>query len=391
MSSESEGQLAAANGHEVAAHAGVAGPVMDAYYRKLGPLEALQRDNRVTEIMVLRHNEIYVEVGGQLFLTDKSFQSEDELVHLIHFIAGSIGRRVDNTTPTCDARLADGSRVNAVVRPVAIDGAMLTIRKFSKGALTVSDLVRIGTCTPEGFAFLEACVLATSNTLISGGTGAGKTTLLNVLSQYIPETERIVTIEDAAELKLHQRHVARLESQPADQHGNGAVTIRALVINALRMRPDRIVVGEVRGPEALDMLQAMNTGHDGSMSTIHANKPRDALARLETLVLMAGYDLPVRAIRQQVAGAIHILVHLERLRDGSRKITHISEIAGMEEDTITMQDIFLFRTESIDKDGKILGSLMPTGLRPRILDRLTAAGVPIPPELAQLFPAAVSL
>jgi pilus assembly protein CpaF len=362
-----------------------------AYYAHFGPLVPYLNDDDVTEIMVMGDREIYVEVGGRVLLTDARFESEAALVKVIEFIAEAVGRRVDEDVPLCDARLADGSRVHAAVRPVAIDGPMLTIRRFGKDPLTVEDLVQLGSCTATALAFLEACVLAKANILISGGTGTGKTTLLNVLSGFIPEEERIVTIEDAAELQLRQRHVARLESRPAKADGRGQVSIRDLVITSLRMRPERIVVGEVRGPEALDMLQAMNTGHEGSMTTVHANKARDALSRLETLVLMAGYDLPVRAIRQQIASAFNVFVQLERTRDGARRVVQISEIGGMEDDTISMQDIFVFRSMGTGVEGKLQGAFQPTGLRPRILDRLSALGVPLPEALTVLFPPAHSL
>ena len=359
------------------------------YYARLGPIAPLLLDDRVTEVMVMGDRDIYVEVEGRVVLTDLRFSSEEALLEVIRFIVESIGRRIDASSPLCDARLADGSRVHAAIRPVAIDGPMLTVRKFSRTPLSAQDLVGFGSCTATGFAFLEACVLAKANILISGGTGTGKTTLLNVLSGYIPAGDRIVTIEDAAELQLQQRHVARLESKPPDAEGRGQVSIRDLVITSLRMRPERIVVGEVRGPEALDMLQAMNTGHDGSMTTIHANKPRDALARLETLVMMAGFDLPARAIRQQIASAFDIFVQLERLNDGSRKVTQVSEVAGMEEDTISMQDIFVFRNLGADEAGKLRGSFQPTGLRPRILERLAAVGARMPDALTTLFPSAL--
>ena len=356
------------------------------YYAQLGPIQPLLEDDRVTEVMVNGPDHVYVELGGKTVLTNLKFQDEDELLSVIQFIVRSVGRRVDERSPLCDARLADGSRVNAVVRPLAIDGPLLTIRKFARDPFQVEDLVNFGTCSEGGFGFLKACVLAKANIIVSGGTGTGKTTFLNVLSGFIPAEDRIVTVEDAAELQLHQEHVCRLESRPPDINGEGRVSIRDLVINTLRMRPERIVVGECRGGEALDMLQAMNTGHDGSMTTVHANSPRDALARLETLVLMAGMDLPVKAIRQQVAGAINIFVQLNRLRDGSRKVTHITEVVGMEGDTITMQDIFLFEARGANSEGRILGAFTPTGLRPRILDRMWSMGLPIPREISTLFP-----
>ncbi|HEX6351270.1 MAG TPA: CpaF family protein [Candidatus Dormibacteraeota bacterium] len=356
------------------------------YYPRLGPIgEFVARDD-VTEVMVLGAGDIYIEVGGKIHLTGARFRDEDELLHLIRYIVESVGRKIDEQTPLCDARLRDGSRVHAAIRPVAVDGPMLTIRKFARTPLTVADLIALGSCTDTGFAFMEACVQARANILVSGGTGSGKTTLLNVLSGFIPDDERIVTIEDAAELQLRQRHVARLESRPASAEGTDHITIRHLVISSLRMRPDRLVVGEVRGPEALDMLQAMNTGHEGSMTTVHANRSRDALSRLETLVMMSGVELPSRPIRQQIASAFHIIVHLSRDTDGSRRVTQISEITGMEEDTITMQDIFSFRRTGSTPDGKSTGVFEPTGLRPRMLDRLAASGTGVPPALAHLFP-----
>jgi pilus assembly protein CpaF len=325
-------------------------------------------------------------MNGKIVLTNIKFTDEDQLLNVIQFIVRSVGRRIDERTPLCDARLADGSRVNAVIRPLAIDGPLLTIRKFARDPFQVEDLIRFGSCTEAGFGFLKAAVLAKANVIVSGGTGTGKTTFLNVLSSFIPADDRIVTIEDAAELQLHQEHVCRLESRPKDINGEGEVTIQRLVINSLRMRPERIVVGECRGGEALDMLQAMNTGHDGSMTTLHANSPRDALARLETLVLMAGVDLPVKAIRQQVAGAINIFCQLSRLRDGSRKVTSITELTGMEGETITMQEIFVFESHGADKEGKIIGEFKPTGIRPQILDRMFAMGLPLPQEILTLFP-----
>ena len=359
---------------------------LDEYYAQLGPIEPLIRDDRVTEVMVNGIDHVYVEMAGKVVLTNIKFQDEDQLLNVIQFIVRSVGRRIDERVPLADARLADGSRVNAVVRPLAIDGPLLTIRKFAKDPFQVEDLIRFGSCNEAGFGFLKASVLAKANIIISGGTGTGKTTFLNVLSGFIPAEDRIVTIEDAAELQLHQEHVCRLETRPKDINGEGEISIQRLVINSLRMRPERIVVGECRGGEALDMLQAMNTGHDGSMTTVHANSPRDALARLETLVLMAGVDLPVKAIRQQIAGAINIFCQLNRLRDGSRRVTSITEVTGMEGDTITMQEIFLFESRGASKDGKIVGDFKPTGIRPQILDRMFAMGLPMPPEILTLFP-----
>ena len=356
------------------------------YYAQLGPIQPLIEDERVTEVMVNGPDHVYVEMGGKVLLTGIRFQDEDQLLNVIQFIVRSVGRRIDERAPLCDARLADGSRVNAVIRPLAMDGPLLTVRKFSKDPFQVDDLIRFGSCTEGGFGFMKACVLAKANVIVSGGTGTGKTTFLNVLSGFIPAEDRIVTIEDAAELQLHQEHVCRMESRPPDINGEGRIAIRDLVINALRMRPERIVVGECRAGEALDMLQAMNTGHDGSMTTLHANSPRDALARLETLVLMAGVDLPVRAIRQQIASAINVIVQLNRLRDGSRKVVQISEITGMEGDTITMQDIFVFEPLGAGQDGKIVGEFKPTGLRPRILERMFAMGLQLPQEIMTLFP-----
>ena len=357
------------------------------YLEALGPLRPLIDDDSLTEIMVNGPDMIYVERKGKILLTDVRFDSEEHLLRVIDTIVSSVGRRIDQRSPLCDARLLDGSRVNAAIAPVALDGPMLTIRKFSKDPYQVNDLIGFGTLTAESASFIQACVLARANIVVSGGTGTGKTTLLNVCSSFIPIDERIVTIEDAAELQLHQEHVCRMESRPADVNGEGRITIRDLVANSLRMRPDRIVVGECRGGEALDMLQAMNTGHDGSLTTVHANNPRETLSRLETLVLMAGMDLPLKAIRQQIAGAISLVIQLSRLRDGSRKVTSISEIVGMEGDTITMQEIFRFDSKGADPgNGKIIGELEPTGIRPKIIDKLFDVGVPLPPRLAQLFP-----
>jgi pilus assembly protein CpaF len=361
-----------------------AGPEFTA---RLGPLAALVANAQVSEVMVVAGRDVYVEVNGRLMLTPITFSSEQEVLDVIRFIVESAGRRIDAQNPICDARLPDGSRVHAAIAPVAIDGPLLNIRKFVRGLLHKNDLIQLGSCSESAFGFLEACVIARANILVSGGTSSGKTTLLNVMSGYIPNDERIVTMEDAAELQLQQRHVARLESRPSGADGSPEITLRDLVISSLRMRPDRLIVGEVRGSEALDMLQAMNTGHDGSMTTLHANKPRDALARLETLVMMAGYDLMPRAIRSQIASAFNVVVHLERMRDGSRKVVQISEITGMDEDIISMQDIFHFTRTGLDPEGRVLGGFATASIRPRILDRLADRGLEIPLELARIFPA----
>ncbi len=358
----------------------------EGYLQALGPLRVLVEDDNLTEIMVVGPDMVYVEAHGRILLTDVRFKDQEHLLKVIDLIVSAVGRRIDTRQPLCDARLLDGSRVNAVVPPVAIDGPMLTIRKFAKERLRITDLIHFGTITEAAASFLQASVLARANILISGGTGAGKTTLLNICSGFIPPDERIVTVEDAAELQLHQEHVCRLESRPPDVRGEGRIAIRDLVINALRMRPDRIVVGEVRGGEALDMLQAMNTGHDGSMTTVHANSPRDSLSRLETQVLMGGIELPSKAIRQQIASAINIVVQLNRLRDGSRRITAVSEVVGMEGETISMQDIFLMKSEGADNQGNLKTTLELTGVRPQILDRLFDMGLPLPPEISRLFP-----
>jgi pilus assembly protein CpaF len=347
-----------------------------------GPLEQYLADTTVTEVMVNAQDPIYVERGGKLHRTNSRFMSDEHLRRVIERIVGEVGRRVDESSPMVDARLADGSRVNAIIPPLAIDGPALTIRKFSKQAYDVGSLTKLGTLTPALAEFLSSCVRGRLNVLVSGGTGSGKTTLLNVLSSMIPDDERIVTIEDAAELQLRQSHVVRLETRPANIEGRGEVVARDLVRNALRMRPDRIIVGEVRSGEALDMLQAMNTGHDGSLSTLHANSPRDALARLETMVLMAGIELPIRAIREQAASAIDLLVHLSRLRDGSRRVTQVCEVNGMEGEVITLSDLFVFDfSAGIDADGRFIGTVGPSGLRPRFADRLHDFGIELPPEL----------
>jgi pilus assembly protein CpaF len=351
----------------------------------LGPLEPFVRDPEVTEIMVNGWDQIYVERGGRLYWTGVKFHDEGQLRRTVDKIVARVGRRIDESSPYCDARLPDGSRVNAIIPPLALDGAALTIRKFAADPYQVSDLVSFGTMTRATAELLDACVRGRLNILVSGGTGAGKTTTLNVPSSFLPEDERIITIEDAAELRLQQPHVVRLEARPPNIEGRGEVTIRDLVRNALRMRPDRIVVGEVRGGEALDMMQAMNTGHDGSISTIHCNSPRDALARLETMVMMSGMDFGVRAIREQISSALQLIVHQSRLKDGSRRVTHVTEIVGMEGDIITLQDVFLFDySAGIDENGRFLGTLKPTGLRPRFIDKIAERGVSVPPELFQM-------
>ncbi len=345
-----------------------------------GPIEPLLKDTSVTEVMVNGPKQVYVERSGRLELTDITFQDDDHVMRVIDRIVSPLGRRIDESSPTVDARLPDGSRVNAIIPPIALNGPTVTIRKFSKDPFTVDDLIRFGTFTAEMATFMKACVEARLNIIVSGGTGSGKTTLLNVLSSFIPSDERIVTIENAAELQLRQDHVVRLESRPPNIEGKGEITIRDLVINALRMRPERIVVGECRGGEALDMLQAMNTGHDGSMTTAHANTPRDTLSRLETMCLMAGMDLPVRAIREQIASAVDLIVQQERLKDGTRKITGITEVQGMEGDVIVMQDIFSFQQTGIE-NGKIVGRMKPTGIRPKFMPRFEVANIYLPPNI----------
>ena len=347
-----------------------------------GPIERFLADPTVTEIMVNGGNAIYIERAGKLQRTDERFGSDARLRQVIDKIVSAVGRRIDESSPMVDARLADGSRVNAVIAPLAIDGPVLTIRKFAKQRLSVEDLVSFGTLTDEATEFLSACVAGRLNILISGGTGTGKTTMLNVMSSLISEDERIVTIEDAAELQLDQGHLIRLESRPVNLEGRGEVTIRDLVRNALRMRPDRIIVGEVRGAETLDMLQAMNTGHDGSLSTVHANSPRDALFRLETMTLMAGMELPLRAIRDQIASALDVVVHLSRLRDGTRRVTQISEVAGTEGDVVSLSDIFAFDySAGFGEDGRHQGALAPTGLRPGFAEKLRDYGIELPARL----------
>jgi pilus assembly protein CpaF len=343
-----------------------------------GPLERPLADDAVTEIMINGPYDIWVERGGRLHHTPIRFTDESHLRRIINKIVAQVGRRIDESSPMVDARLPDGSRVNAVLPPLSLSGPLVTIRKFSKRRLGLNDMVALGTLSPESVAFLEACVRAELNILVSGGTGSGKTTLLNAMSTAIPNEDRIVTIEDAAELRLNQRHVLRLEARPKNIEGEGEIPIRALVRNALRMRPDRIIVGEVRGAEALDMLQAMNTGHDGSLSTIHANAPRDALSRVETMVLMAGYDLPVAAIRQQVASALDLIVHLARLQDGSRRVTAITEVQRMESEVITLQNLYQFEVNEVHGDRTVVGKLSPTGLRPTFLNKFERHGIALP-------------
>ena len=334
--------------------------------------------------MVNGPNQVYVEKKGKLVLSDVVFKDEQHVMHVIEKIVAPIGRRIDESSPMVDARLPNGSRVNAVIPPLSLNGPTITIRKFSEKPYTVKDLINFGTITPNVAIFLKACVESRLNIVVSGGTGSGKTTTLNVISSFIPEDERIVTIEDAAELQLVQNHVVRLETRPPNIEGKGSISIRDLVRNSLRMRPDRIVVGEVRSGEALDMLQAMNTGHDGSLTTGHANTPRDMIARLETMVLMAGMDLPVKAIREQIASAVDIIVQQSRLKDGSRRITHITEVVGMEGDIVTLQDIFLFKQSGKDEKGKIIGNVVPTGIMPRCMDKFERAGINIPTELFKI-------
>ncbi|HNK63916.1 MAG TPA: CpaF family protein [Anaerolineales bacterium] len=346
----------------------------------LGPLQSLLEDDTITEIMVNGPKNIYIERKGKIHRVPVTFESNEHVMRIIDRIVAPLGRRIDESSPYVDARLADGSRVNAVIPPISLVGPVLTIRKFSKNPITVDQLIQFGSITTEAVQFLKACVEARLNVIISGGTGSGKTTLLNVLSSFIPADERIITIENAAELQLRQEHVVTLESRPPNIEGRGEITIRDLVINALRMRPERIIVGECRGGETLDMLQAMNTGHEGSMTTAHANTPRDALARIETMCLMAGMDLPIRAIREQVASAVDLIVQQERMRDGTRKITTVTEVSGMEGDVITMTDIFVFEQTGTE-NGRIVGRLRPSGLRPKFMDRIEAAGIHLPPSI----------
>jgi pilus assembly protein CpaF len=348
----------------------------------LGPLEKFLKDDAISEIMVNGADKIYVERQGKLGLSGSRFNDEDHLRKVIERIVTKVGRRIDESSPLVDARLSDGSRVNAIIPPLAVNGSSLTIRKFGQVPLTVNDLIALGSMSPEIAELLHACVRARLNIIVSGGTGTGKTTMLNVLSSFLPSDERIVTIEDAVELQLQQEHVVRLESRPQNIEGKGEITIRDLVRNSLRMRPDRIVIGEVRGGESLDMLQAMNTGHDGSISTVHANSPRDAISRLETLVLMAGMDLPLRAIREQIASAVNLIIHISRLRDGSRRITHVTEVQGMEGDIVTLQDAFVFDySAGVDAHGTFLGRPVPTGVRPRFVDHFAELGIPLSPAV----------
>ncbi|MBN1680611.1 MAG: CpaF family protein [Anaerolineae bacterium] len=345
-----------------------------------GPLEPLLADDTITEIMVNGPKNVYIERAGNLLRSNVTFEDDDHVMRVLDRIVSPLGRRIDESSPTVDARLPDGSRVNAVIRPIALCGPTITIRKFSKKPFTVEDLIRFSTMTPEIAEFMRACVIGRLNIVVSGGTGSGKTTLLNVLSGFIPNDERIITIENAAELQLRQEHVVSLESRPPNIEGRGEISIRDLVVNSLRMRPDRIVVGECRSGEALDMLQAMNTGHEGSLTTAHSNSPRDTLSRLEVMCLMAGMDLPIRAIREQVASAIDLIVHEERLRDGTRKIVKITEIQGMEGDIITMSDIFEFEQTGIEA-GRVIGRVRPTGLRPKFIDKIEASGIHLPPSV----------
>jgi pilus assembly protein CpaF len=345
-----------------------------------GPLQPLLEDDSVTEIMVNGAKNIYIERKGKLHRVPVTFESNEHVMRIIDRIVAPLGRRIDESSPYVDARLPDGSRVNAVIPPISLVGPTLTIRKFARTPITVEQLLEFGTLTAEALQLIKACVEAKINIVISGGTGSGKTTLLNILSGFIPGDERIITIENAAELQLRQEHVVTLESRPPNIEGRGEITIRQLVINSLRMRPDRIIVGEIRDEAALDMLQAMNTGHDGSMTTLHSNTPRDTLARLETMTLMAGMDLPVRAVREQVASAIDLIIHEERMRDGSRKIVNITEVSGMEGEVITTTDVFVFEQTGIEGN-RVIGTLRPTGLRPKFMEKLEAAGIHLPPAI----------
>lgn len=346
-----------------------------------GPINPLLLDPDITEVMVNGPNMVYVEKSGKITLTDVKFRDKDQIMNVIDKIVSPLGRRIDESSPMVDARLPDGSRVNIIIPPLALNGPTITIRKFAKDPYTIRNLIEFGTISADMAQFLDACVKARLNVLISGGTGSGKTTTLNVLSAFIPDDERIVTIEDAAELQLSQQHVISLESRQANVEGKGAISIRDLVKNSLRMRPDRIVIGEVRGGEALDMLQAMNTGHDGSITTGHANSPRDMISRLETMVLMAGLELPIKAIRQQIAGGIDLIVQQSRLKDGTRKIINITEVQDLEGDVIVLQDIFTFNQTGVDKAGKVIGKMTPTGIRPKFYERLETSGIVVPPTI----------
>lgn len=346
-----------------------------------GPITPLLKDPEITEVMVNGPRRVYVERSGRLELTGVTFRDDQHIMHIIEKIVAPLGRRIDEGAPMVDARLPDGSRVNAIIPPLALNGPTVTIRKFFQDPLAVEELLDLETLTRKMILFLEACVRARLNLVVSGGTGGGKTSMLNILSSFIPADERIITIEDAAELQLRQEHVVTLESRPPNVEGRGGITIRDLVRNALRMRPDRIIVGEVRSGEALDMLQAMNTGHDGSLTTVHANSPRDVLSRLETMVLMAGMELPVRAIREQISSAVDVIVHMARLKDGSRKITRITEVQGMEGDIIVLQDLFVFEQTGVGSDGKMLGRFRATGIRPKFVDRLEVCGLALPADI----------
>ena len=345
-----------------------------------GPIEPLLDDDTVTEVMVNGPEKVYIERAGRIEATEIRFEDDDHVLRIIDRIVSPLGRRIDESQPYVDARLPDGSRINAVIPPLSLIGPILTIRKFARIPITAQTLVEIGTISQDALEFVKACVEAKLNIMISGGTGSGKTTTLNALSAFIPNDERIVTLENAAELQLQQEHVLTLETRPPNVEGKGEITMRQLVINSLRMRPDRIIVGECRGAEALDMLQAMNTGHDGSMTTAHSNSPRDTLARLETMVLMAGMDLPLRAIREQIASALNLIVHQERMRDGTRKITKVTEVQGMEGDVIVMQDVFLFEQQGIEA-GKVVGRLRPTGIRPKFMEIIEGANIHLPPTI----------
>jgi pilus assembly protein CpaF len=346
-----------------------------------GPLELLLKEEGVADIMINGPKHVFLEKGGRIIRSDVTFRDNDHLLQILDRIVSRVGRRIDETSPMVDARLPDGSRVNAIIPPLALDGPALTIRRFGSNPLTLEDLLKFGAFTPEMVMFLEGAMKARLNIIISGGTGSGKTTLLNTLSSFISNENRIITIEDAAELQLQQEHVLRLETRPANTEGKGAVTATDLIKNALRMRPDRIIIGECRGGEALDMLQAMNTGHDGSLTTVHANNPRDAISRIETLVSMSGFDLPLVALRKQIASAVHLVVQASRLQGGPRKVTYITEIVGMEGETLIMQDIFKFVQEGIDNNGKAVGHFMATGVRPKCIEHLESSGVKVPPSI----------